>query len=446
MNAIVSTLEAIRKFIVDHELTPGSGQDLPPVKNFVRDRILTFARTVGMSLNFLKRGTQDELITYFTEIGMPEKIPTASAFVQRRKLIDTLFYADLFRTTSGEFYSRPEQARTFNGLRVVALDGTTVWLPTTKENEEEFGKHRNNGKSEGTSVLPVAELAYDPLNDLFVDMLLAKSDTSELSCALEIVQRQPAGLLYLADGYYPSYAFMRSVMEKGGHFLLKAYPSWCKAAGEFWESGRRDGVITVKANFKGARRLKAAGMPCKIGEELKARAIRWESDGEGGRGCLLLTDLDDAHKWPADELARLYARRWSEETAIGYAKNEEQMTIFSGRATKVVRDDLWATLIDYNIMSLLEKVAPRDTPDDSSAKGKTKTKYEYEDNRNVAWAIMKIYLPKWLESSSPEQLVVEWATLMSHYKRPVRPHRHFPRHFLRRYGRYRTENNYRRAV
>lgn len=440
MDSILETLEEIREFISGRKNeTRGKSDDLPGDSSFSRSRLLTFENTVGLILDFNKESSAVLLERYFDAIGKECKAPTESAFSMRRCAVSQDFMEQLFDKTWQTYYHKND-VKTWKGFLVEAIDGSTVSLPDTDEIRGIYGVHKANGKSDLSIPMAVVVFGYDPLNDLFKHVAVGKSDSPELDGAFKIVEEGTDINLYLCDGYYPGFAFMYYIaVILHAHFLMKAYPSFSKSAQEFYESGKEDGIIEITASQKSVKRLKKMGIKVRRGEPLKVRALRVENPSGD---YLLLTDLLDTEKYSPGELRDLYAKRWREEVSIGVAKNDEQLVSFSSSDVNKIKQDFWSTLINYNIESLIEK-APQIIQRIKDVKS---NKYNYAVDKNIAFGIMKILLPKWISGDNPAEALDTMIQEISRHLRPIRPGRHSPRIFKNRKGKFRYYSNFRKAV
>ena len=73
-------------------------------------------------------------------------------------------------------------AKKNKGYRVLAIDGSTVELPTTEELKREYGEVKNNGNRLNMA-MGRTSMMYDVENELIIDGVLEKYKTSEREMA-----------------------------------------------------------------------------------------------------------------------------------------------------------------------------------------------------------------------------------------------------------------------
>lgn len=69
--------------------------------------------------------------------------------------------------TVDKFYDDFKPHKTFKGYNVLAIDGTTIQLPTTQENCEVFVYSPN--QTDRTEAVATGSMIYDVLNDYIID-------------------------------------------------------------------------------------------------------------------------------------------------------------------------------------------------------------------------------------------------------------------------------------
>ena len=115
---------------------------------------------------------------------------TKSAFVQSRKKIQPDVFKKLSALLVDEFYTDNELGiKLWNGFRVLAVDGSTLTLPFTKELKTIYGLTKNQTKT-GVVQARVSVL-YDVLNNYVLEGLLSAKQTGERALALKhLIKRQ----------------------------------------------------------------------------------------------------------------------------------------------------------------------------------------------------------------------------------------------------------------
>jgi hypothetical protein len=89
-------------------------------------------------------------------------------------------------------------------------------------------------------------------------------------------------------------------------------------------------------------------------------ALRITRRGWRDQSLIVVTTLLDAERYSAQQLAQLYGWRWqAAEVNLRHLKTTLAMEMLTAKSPKMVRKDLWAHLLGYNLLrSLMEHAAP----------------------------------------------------------------------------------------
>ena len=110
-------------------------------KDFTRERKIPFTTLVLMQLNMLKESLQKEMVNFFQVIDS-NIIVTKSAFSQRRQKLRPEAFVDLNEVLVEAYYADDDFEK-WKGYRLIAIDGSTMNLPYSKEIENHFGGVEN---------------------------------------------------------------------------------------------------------------------------------------------------------------------------------------------------------------------------------------------------------------------------------------------------------------
>ncbi len=124
---------------------------------------------------------------------MAERFVSQSAFSQARLKIKPSAFIELNNVCSSHFYSN-YPVKKWKGLRLVAIDGSEVFLPKTQETIDYFEEYTTNFMNK-TVVLARVSKAYDVLNKTTIDAKLANRKVGEHALANQHRNRTPTARL-----------------------------------------------------------------------------------------------------------------------------------------------------------------------------------------------------------------------------------------------------------
>lgn len=376
-------------------------------------------------MNFLRKSLSLE-IENFTSLFKSGVISsfTKSAFVQARKKVRPEVFDKLSRVLLNEFYTDNDVAiKLWKGFRLLAVDGSRITLPITKELEMLYGKTKN--QTETSIVQARCSVIYDVLNNYVLDGVLAALNIGERDLALTHLEHCEKKDLILYDRGYPSYDFINEHLEKGLDYLMRVKVSFNHLVKDFEKSGKKSLVVEM---FPG-KNTKTSDKKYTKHTPIKLRLIRVQLDK--GQVEILMTSLLDSKLYPTGQFKELYFKRWGVETFYDELKNKLRVEHFSGYSNQSILQDFKAALFVSNVQTLIVS----ELEDELKESNKQK-KYDYKINTNVSYGLLKNRVVElFLEKQHTEtDIVVELKLVFKSHLVPIRPNRKYERNS----GKYRS--------
>ena len=276
-----------------------------------------------------------------------ETVCSAAAITQGRKRLGWQPIRDLYRAVVGPLATRASVGAWYRRWRLVVLDGSVLDVADTKKNERAFGRP---GASRGKSGFPQLRFVTLLENGTHVMFGAEMADyrTGEATLAHKVIRFLPVDALCLADRAYFSYSLWKEALATGAHLLWRV----------------RDDLTLPKL-----RRLRDGSYLTKIYPSpdarsrdrsgIEARLIEYRLGGKGPRYRLICSILDP-RKAPAIQLANLYSKRWTIETALGELKTRLRgaRAVLRSRIPALVRQDFYALLLaHFGVRALMHEAA-----------------------------------------------------------------------------------------
>lgn len=254
----------------------------------------------------------------------PTTPPSEEAFVQARRRLPAEFWLNLLSLLGEEFQRRHAAAIRFQGLRVLAMDGTQLPLQNWPKLREHFGTAKNGRAYQRPQARLV--LLQFPLVRLPFHYVLSPLTQGEITLGHQLVKHLQADDLLLLDAGFWSYELFAEIQQKQAFFALRLA-----------QNAKLKTLRKFDANEKLVR-----WTPTRRRRELPAsidlRVIRYRVPGF--RVQNIVTNLLDRSKvsyedwtrlsWQADADGRLlpglYHRRWEIETTFYELKVDQGMT------------------------------------------------------------------------------------------------------------------------
>ena len=391
--------------------------------DFTRERKMPFRKVVLFMMNLSRRSLQIDLTGFMRSFADGVRDVTGSAFNQNRKKIDPLLFKELMRVLNAEFYTdNDERVLLWEGMRLLAVDGSVLSLPQTRGLEKIYGRSSNQ---HNTIVVDArCSVLYDVLNKMVIDGALAPFHVGERTLAKQHLPHCGQGDLVIYDRGYPSYALMHASQDRGAQFLIRCTHQFNGQVRAFVASDLRSLVVEMGAG-KNARPERGTTKD----DRITVRMVKVLLDS--GETETLLTSLLDEVRYPTALFKDLYHQRWGVERFYNVVKNIVRVEQFTGHTAMVIQQDFYCALFMCNIHSLLVSEAQEELPAMHPDR-----KLTYKINNNVSFGYMKNEIVRVLIEEDIESTMESLKDLFLRNTVPIRPGRHFPRNREK----YRTRN------
>ena len=244
----------------------------------------------------------------------------------------------------------------WHGQHVVLVDGFTVTLPDTPENQKAYPQPNTQKPGLGFPLLRVVALlalATAAAQSLALGPYQGK-ETGEPALFRTLLDALAPGTIVLADRFYCSYFLLALLQARGVDAVVRLHQ--CRAS-DFRRGrrlGRDDHLVVwqkpARPDWMDAETY--AAMPA----TLQVREIRKKVSQRGYRVKQLnvVTTLLDAEEYATEEIAELYHQRWHVELDIRAIKATLKMDVLRCLSPFMVEKEIWVHFLGYN---LIRKVA-----------------------------------------------------------------------------------------
>ena len=245
-----------------------------------------------------------------------------------------------------------EEPWLWHGRHVYLVDGTTVSMPDTPENQEAYPQISQQQEGLGfpiARVVVLLSLASGMLTGMAMGPYAGK-ETGENALLRSLLGRFKRGDILLADRYYSSYFMIALLQELGIDFVARAHPRRAISFRRGQRLGKDDHVVTwdrpVRPRWMDRQTYDRT--PSLI--EIREIRVRVRQAGFRVASFVAVTTLTDPTEYPKEDIASLYQCRWLAELDIRAIKITMGMDILRCKTPEMVRKEMWTCLLAYNLI------------------------------------------------------------------------------------------------
>lgn len=292
------------------------------------------------------------LNTWRVARGLPRVSSETTAYWKGRGRLPERLFEKLLAWTSSRCEEATDQAWLFHGRVVEMVDGWTVTMADTEENQEVYPQIKNQKKGCGFPIarmIGLFSLATGAINSTALAPYQGKQ-TGETSLLRTLIDRLLPGRILLADRYYASFWLLAMSESRGVDLVARAH----HLRKIDFRKGLKLGYLDQLVEYPKPQRPKWMGQSeyDALPSFISVRHLKYKVEQKGfrTREITLATTLLDAEVYTAEELANLYRRRWQVELHIRSLKTQMQMDHLRCKSPQMVRKEIHCHMIGFNLV------------------------------------------------------------------------------------------------
>jgi DDE family transposase len=316
--------------------------------------------------------------------GLPPVSTETTSYCQARDRLPEGVFWELVHRTGRAVHEKADISWLFHGRPVKIIDGSTVVMPDTVRNQEAYPQPGSQAPGLGFPIarlLVVFSLAVGTVLEAAMGRYQGKR-TSELALLRMVLDQFRPGDIVLADRFFCSYWVIAALKARGVDVVVRLHQ---RRAADFRcgdRLGRRDHAVLWSKPAEVPEwmsREEYEAMP----QWLPIREVRVhvKDKTKRVRKLVIVTTLLEARTYPAKELGGLFRQRWHAELDLRSLKTHMHMEMLRTRSPEMVRKEVAAHLLAYNLIRGVMAEAARGEgikPRAVSFKGAQHTVREFE--------------------------------------------------------------------
>lgn len=371
----------------------------------------------------MRRSIQRELNDFFGKLNESDysiQHVTKSAFSQARSKLKYEAFIELGASSIDYFYNNAPYLL-WDKHRILACDGSTIMLPSSKDISAEFGATGFGPDAKSQRSIAKISLVYDVLNLITLNAKIASFKEHEntlLKKQLTEVTFNSNDILLLDRGY-PSIGLLYELQHRNVGFCVRLKDNWWKEINAMLAANETDKIVTFilpKKDKELQHTLK--GKTDKITVRLSVIELN------DGKKEILCTSLTETIKYTLPDLKQLYHLRWGIEEAYKLFKIRADMASFSGMTAISVKQDFYAGIFAMNLCAMINFPIEQKVREESR---EAKLKYIKTVNKTNAFSLIRESMTGVFIKKKVKQFLRALDKILIKTTESIRPNRSYPR-------------------
>lgn len=281
--------------------------------------------------------------------GLPRSTTHTGSYCKARQRLPVSLVSELVRCTSALISQSLPQDWRWQGRPVRLIDGTTVTMPDTAENQESYPQQGGQKPGLGFPIcrmVGIICLASGSVIDAAIGPFQGKG-ADEQTLLRGLLDSFEPGDVIVGDAYYSGYFLLAELMARGVDVVFEQFGARRKKT-DFRKGqklGSKDHLITYQKPVK-----KPDWMTEKHYREApETLTIRELNVGKK----ILVTTMLSPKETSKLSLKNLYKDRWHVELDFRNIKTTMGMETFSCKSPEMIEKEMWVYLLAYNLIRLV---------------------------------------------------------------------------------------------
>jgi DDE family transposase len=292
------------------------------------------------------------VLAFLTTQGRRLCAAGSGAYCKARAKLSEAFLWLLTRDVGQQLEARAPDRWRWRGRRVVLIDGSTLSMPDTAANQQVYPQSRSQRPGVGFPIMrwvALLGLATGAVLDSAFGPYRGKQ-TGETALFRSLLSSLNPGDVVVADRYYCSYWLVALLLGRGVVVVFRKHQLRHTDFRRGRRLGRNDHEVTWNKPQcpKWMDQTTYDALPA----TLTLREMRTQITTPGCRvkQIVVVTSLLEPASFGKDDVLELYDKRWHAEIDLRSIKSQMKMEILRCKTPEMVRKEIWAHLLAYNLV------------------------------------------------------------------------------------------------
>lgn len=314
-------------------------------------QVLLFNASCGKAVSLIR--------SWCVASGLEAPSAETGAYCQARKRLRLKFIQDIFSQITMVLNRRIRPQDRWKGMTIKSIDGSSVQLMDTPENQKAYPQPTTQKKGCGFPVMGVAGVLNHAHGgwEGYVTSLYTEHDHKVSHRLLKYFEK---GDLALADTAYSSYELISLFHLKGVNSLMPLHQARKADFRRGEKIGSNQRLMTwIKPKNQPKKSALSEDEWNALPDTKEMRIIRFWYQNKEGKHCRkhLVTTLLDTEEYPWEELVSLYLERWDIELRFRDVKTTMGFEELNVKTPEMARKALAMAMIGCNLIKAVSQEA-----------------------------------------------------------------------------------------
>lgn len=294
------------------------------------------------------------VIAYLVGSGVELPSTDTSAYCQARQRLPEELIQKLFGKVAVGLESHVNEKHLWCcGRKVKVIDGSTVSMPDTSLNQQEYPQPTSQKTGCGFPLAKIGAL-FSIATGAAVALVIDVFNTHDVQLARRLYEFLSPGDVLLGDRAFCAYADLFKIKTLGCDAVFRKHQRRHTQMRRGKIVGDCDKLVTWTKPTKCPKGLSQEEFNS-LPDKLIVREIYFYILIPGFRTeqVSLITTLLDTKTYSTLDITSLYQERWDVEVNLRHLKTTLGMDILRGKSPGMVRKEIWAFLLAYNLLRSL---------------------------------------------------------------------------------------------
>lgn len=293
------------------------------------------------------------VIAWLAAEDQPLSSPDPSAYCQARKRLPEGLLRRLLGLVGQRLQAQVPDAHRWQGHAVFIVDGSTLLMPDTPENQKEYPQHANQAPGCG---FPLARFVglFSLATGAWLDVEVGPWKTHELTLVRPLYQRLQPGDVIMGDSLFCTYADIAQLQADEIESVFCMHGSRKVDFRRGQKLSKDDHLVEWMKPQQCPKGLDPKDF-AQLPDKLLLGELRYTVQQKGFRPkkITIATTFTDPIAYPKEALASLFVQRWDAELDLRPIKTTLGMEMLTTKTPDMVRKELSCHLLAYNLIRSL---------------------------------------------------------------------------------------------